>query len=179
MAKGDSPIRKNLVYILAVAVFILSVVLIYLQFTTLRDLKAEEDLEEQALQEARLELARNIRHRENAAEYEIRLAYAESMIPAAAGEDQLLNYIHRTAGEYNLHTVEVRFDPRNEEEQYTSMPVSIILEGGFQESRQFLRHLFSGERAIRVDDIRINRLDEGPHITRITLTVSAFYRDTN
>ena len=178
MARKDSAIRKNLVYILAALVFILSFLLLYMQYNTLSDLKAEEEQEEQTLQEARIELARYINHRENAAEYEIRLDYAEKMVPPDAAEDQLLRYINRTALEYNLHPVEVRFDPRSEGEQFTTMPVSIIVEGGYQEARQFLRHLFNGERAVRVDDIRINRIEEGPHTTRITLTAAAFYSGT-
>ena len=175
MAKNKSPLRKNLLYILAALVFVLSLVLLYTQYNSLRNLKEKEEAEELALEEARIEFARHMQHMENAALYEERLAYAQQMIPEAPGEDRLLVYLHRLASEYKLHLSEVHFEGREETEHYVIMPISITAQGGYQELRQFLKHLFNGERAIRVNEVRISRLEDGPYSTQVYLSAVAFY----
>lgn len=175
MAKSNSKIRKNMIYVLAALVFVLSFILLYTQYSNLRNLKEQEAQEEIALEEARLKLALHMSHLEKADEYALRLDYAKQMIPEEASEDALLKYLTRTALEYNLFPAEVRFGPREENEHFVKMPFNLVAEGGFQEVRQFLKHLYGGERAVRVDEIRITRLEEGPYSTHVNLTAAAFY----
>lgn len=170
--------KKYIVYILAVLLVILSAVLLYIQYNNLTELKAEEEQEQFALDTAYVQLARLVNHRENAAEYEQRLNYALKKIPAAPGEEDLLRYIYRIAADSDVQLSEIRFAGRSDTENYTVMSLSLSLEGNYQNLRQFLRYLNSGERAIRVGTIRISRTGAESG-SRVALTASAFYNPGN
>ncbi|MBW6464683.1 MAG: type 4a pilus biogenesis protein PilO [Firmicutes bacterium] len=167
--------RKYLIYILAGLVFILSVALIYIQYNAWSDLKEEIRLEEEELDLAMIRLARLTRYRENAPEYEHRLAVAKALIPDYPGEDELISYIYRVAEDSDMTVNDIRFENRSATEQYTIMPLSINIEGGYQELRRFLSNLYYGERAIRVNNIRISSSSGAETSISVTLSVAAFY----
>jgi Tfp pilus assembly protein PilO len=178
MAANSEPSKRYIIYILAVLLVILSAVLLYIQYNSLTELKAEEEQEQLALDTAYVQLARLSNHRENAAEYEQRLEYALKMIPAAPGEEDLLRYIYRLASDSGMLLSEIRYAGRSDTENFTIMALSLNLEGNYQDLRQFLRHLNSGERAIRVNTISISRTGAETG-SRVALTASAFYNPGN
>lgn len=179
MAAANNSKRKYLVIALAVLVVILSAVLIYVQAAALSDLREQVEEEEIAVLTAQTRLNNLMQHRENADEYQFRLNEAKRKIPDRAGEEEILRYIHRLANDNNLQAVEIRFDGRSEADGYTAMPLAITLEGGFQDTRILLRQLRNGDRAIRVDDIRLNRMGDASASLRINISANAFYNDNN
>lgn len=179
MAVVNNSKRKYLVIALAVLVVVLSAVLIYVQANALSALREQVEEEEMAVLAAQARLSTLMQHRDNADEYEMRLNEAKRKIPDRAGEEEILRYIHRLADDNNLKAVEIRFDGRSEAEGYTAMPLSITLEGGFQDTRILLRQLRNGGRAIRVDDIRLNRMGDAGASLRINISANAFYNDNN
>ena len=161
-------------------VLALSAFLIYYQLSTLRDLRAEVEMEELAVMTARANLNRLIDHRDRADEYQRRLDFAVRMIPPEPGEDFLLRFFHRTATNLDMRVVEIRFGGRSEHEDgYTVMPLSIVLEGDFNNLRSFLRQVYNAERAIRVEDIRLSRAGGAGTTLRITMSATAFYNPNN
>ncbi len=178
MASSTGSSKKYIVYILAVLLVILSAVLLYIQYNSLTELKAEKEQEQLALDTAYLQLARLTNHRENAAEYEQRLEYALRKIPVAPGEEELLRYIHRTAADSGVRVSEIRYTGRSDTESFTVMALALNLEGSYQDLRQFLRHLHIGERAIRVNTINISRTGSESG-SRVALTATAFYNSGN
>lgn len=176
MATVSLTSKKYLVIILAVLVVILSIALVYVQYSTLANLKIEVENEEQALRLAQANLARLIDLRANAAEYEQRLAYAERMIPADAGEEEILRYFYRLSDEYDVKVLEIRFDSRLVGETFITMPLALNLEGSYSSLSRLLRRLRDGERVFRVDNIRISRTEGSGSDLRLTLTASAFYK---
>ncbi len=179
MAKLNITSKKYLVIALAVLVVVLSAVLLYVQANVLRDLRVQVEEEEISVISAQTRLNNLVQHRNNAQEYEMRLNEATRKVPDQAGEDQVLRYIHRLAGDNNLNAVEIRFGGRSEAEGYTNMLLSITLEGGFQDTRIFLRQLRHGGRAIRVDDIRLNRMGDADASLRVNISAYAFYNHNN
>lgn len=175
MQIAGSNSKKAIVLGLVILVFILSAVLLYVQYNVFRDLNAEVEEEEIALLAAQTRLTRLIEHRNNAAEYESRLAYAKSMIPDRPAEEDILRSIQRLAEDNNLRVVEIRFDGRNDMEDYTAMPLSIILEGSFQDIRQLLKQLYGGDRAVRVDNLSLNRVGEAGSSLRVAISANTFY----
>ncbi len=171
--------KRNIVIALIVLVFILGLVLVYVQANTLSDLRAEVEAEEMAVIAAQNRLNRLMQHRENASEYEQRLAFAKRMIPEQPGEENILRYIHRITDDNDLRAVEIRFDGRSEMDGYTAMPLSITVEGSFQNTRSMLRQLLNGERAIRVNNINLNRTGDAGTALRISISANAFYNHGN
>jgi Tfp pilus assembly protein PilO len=178
MAASSGSTKKYTIYILAVLLVLLSAVLLYIQYNNLADLQLEEEQEQLALDTAYLQLATLTNHRNNAAEYEQRLEFALKKIPAAPGEEELLRYIQRIAADSEVRASEIRFTGRQESETFIAMGLSLSLEGGFQNLRQFLSYLQNGDRAVRVNDIRISRSGAETG-SRITITATAFYNPGN
>lgn len=172
-------IKPVFIYALALLIIILSAVLLYLQYTKLSDLRAEKEQEELALDAARLELTRLIDYRDNAAEYEQRFLIARRKIPPEPAEEEILRHIYRLAAENDLQVADIRYGSRSSGENYTAMPLTIILDGSYQDLRQMLRHLQNSDRAFRVNEIRINRSGGDGSGSRVTLNVNAFYNPEN
>ncbi len=175
MAAASGSIKKYLVPILGALVLILSAVLIYFQLTALQDLRSEVADEELALDLARANLTRLLSHRDNSREYERRLSYATRMIPPAAGEDEILRYIHNLAANAEMRAFEIRFGVRAEEETYMVMPLTITLEGSYTGLRQMLRQIYDGDRAFRVDNVSISRTGDASADLRINISAVTFY----
>jgi Tfp pilus assembly protein PilO len=176
MAANSGASKKYLVIILAILVVILSFTLVYIQNTTLANLRVEVEMEEQALSIAQANLARLMNLRANAAEYEQRLVYAERMIPADAGEEAILRYFYRLSDEYDIKVVEIRFDNRSVGETFNTMPLVLNLEGNYSNLSRLLRRLRDGDRVFRVNNIQISRTGGSGSDLRLTLAASAFYK---
>jgi len=175
MAAPTGKSKNTLVIFLSVLVIILGAALVYVQYSTLSNLRAEVEQEEQALAIAQAHLARLIDLRANADHYEQRLAYATKMIPADAGEEEILRYIYRLADEYDIQALEIRFENRAEGESFTTMPVTMNLEGNYQDLRRFLRRLRDGDRVFRVNNISLSRAGGTGTDLRATITTNTFY----
>lgn len=163
---------------LAVVVIIAGLVLIYYQFSNLRDLRAEVEEEETALLQAREELNRRQAIRADEQHYREQVDAFEKMIPANPEEEEVLRYFDRLAEEYDFRVIEIRFEGRQafEEQGYVKMPLRISLEGSYRGLSNLLGHLYEGERAVRVDDVRISGAPEDPEKLPINLSANAFYR---
>ncbi len=168
--------RKYVVIALTVLVIALSGVLIYFQYNTWTDLRAEIEDEKTALDAAHAQLDRRLEHQQKADEYEERLEYALSKIPAAPEEEELLHYIHYLVGEYDLRAVEISFGDRYEnEEGYMNMPVTINLEGRYDGIRRMFNHLYGGDRAIRIDNFDISRAGGNGNNLQVNISAYTFY----
>jgi len=174
MLSTSGSARKYIIIGITALAIILALVMIFLQFSTFRDLQAEVEEEETALEEARAHLARLQEHRDRAAEYEERLAFAEKMIPPEPEEDRLLRYIHRLAHEYDLRAREINFGSRAVEGNYTVMPFTLDIEGSFRDLGAFFNHLYNGDRAIRINDLDLSR-GGGGGTTTVSISANAFY----
>ena len=175
MASLSSATRKHLPVILIILIVILAALLLYMQYSTLRTLQEEVSLEEMELDLARARLNSLIRHSENAAQYQERLDFAVGKIPSAPSEEEVIRYLYRLAEEADLQIMDLRFENRSQGEQFTTMPLTITLEAGYQNIRRFLNLLYYGERAFRVDNLRLSRSGASENILRITLNCSTFY----
>ncbi len=176
MAANSGASKKYLVIILAILVVILSLTLVYIQNSTLANLRVEVEMEEQALSIAQANLARLMNLRSNAAEYEQRLVYAERMIPADAGEEAILRYFYRLSDEYDIKVVEIRFDNRSIGETFNTMLLVLNLEGSYSNLSRLLRRLRDGDRVFRINNIQISRTGGSGSDLRFTLAASTFYK---
>jgi len=178
MAQKPGIKSSYLIYILAALVFILGLVFIYLQYTAWNNVKEEIRQEEEALDLAGIQLALLNRHRENAPEYEQRLAVARSLIPLQPDEDLLINYLYRLAEESDLEVNMIRFEDHSADDQFTTIPMTVSFDGTYPDLRRFLNQLYYGERAIRVNSIRINRSGAAESGISVLMNIVAFYNNS-
>ncbi len=171
--------KKHLMIGIAVLVIVISAALVYIQASALSSLNSEIEEEEQAVEIARARLIRLTEHRANAAEYTERLEYATRLIPDTAGEEDILRYLNRLAGENELRVTQISFGARAEQEGYTVMPLSLTVQGSFQETRQLLRQLRNGGRAFRVDNVSISRGGEAGTALSVSVSANAFYKNND
>ncbi len=180
MAKGSARPRKEII-ILAVAALLLifAIAITVLQFNSLRNLRASIEEEELAVIQARSTVTRRLEHREKAAEYEEKISFLQQLMPDTPQEEQVLRYIDYLAGEHGLDVQQISFGEREENEDagYVRMPLSITIEGRFQNIIDLMEHLYNGERAVRVDNISISLAEtpDQPANTRVSISASTFY----
>ncbi len=168
--------RKILIIALAVVLIILVGVLIYFQYNTLINLRAEVEEEEAALDAARATLERRLEHQQREDEYEERLDYALSKMPTQAEEEEVLRYIHHLAAEYDLRPVEISFgDHYQADEGYMNMPLSITIEGRYNGIRRMFSDLYSGDRAFRIDNFNITRAGGNGASLQVNISAYTFY----
>ncbi len=180
MASGIFKSRNELaVIVVGALLFLLVIVMAVLQFTNLQGLREQVAEEEMAVNQARALLNRRMEHRENAPEYEERIEVLKVLIPESPQEEQVLRYFDYLAREYDLNVQQISFGGReeNEEEGYVRMPLSITIEGRYQHLIDLLDHLYTGDRAVRVDNVGISMAESPEHRANIraSISASAFY----
>ncbi len=175
MLKLSGSKRQYIIIGVAALAFILGLVLIYYQYNVLMDLRAEVEEEEIAVDAAQADLNRLLSHRDRAGEYRDRLEFARGKIPEAAREEEVLRYFQRLIDEHGLKASEIIFEEHVEEEGYTTIPLSLTLEGSYSGARKLLGNLRGSNRAIRVDEISLSRAEGGSEL-QISITANTFYR---
>lgn len=164
--------RTTVFLILAIAAALIGGFLIYVQVGMNRALKEAALTEQRQLAQAQVKLARYQQLRDHAPVYRAQLAVLKRMIPAAPGEEALIREIYYLADDAKLRVTEIRFGNRVEKDAYIELPLVITLEGRYQGLLKTLSHLRSGDRAIRVDDLRVSNITAG---VRVTISANAFY----
>jgi len=176
MAKQIALNRDTLFLILAVALLAAGCLLIYFQLSANRVLREEAVFEQQQIALAQAQLARYRQLRQNAPAFRRQLEDLRRLIPGAPGEEALIRAVYYLADDAGLRVTEIRFDSRVEAEMYTQMPLVLTLEGGYQGLLQTLHSLRAGDRAIRVDELRVSGRPDGAAGVQIILSANAFYR---
>ncbi len=180
MATGSAKPRKEIAVMALVALLLLfAIVLAVMQFNNLRDLRALVEEEKMAVTQARATLNQRLEHRDNVAEYEERIRVLQLLIPQAPREDQVLSYFDFLSAEHELNVQQISFGGREEnaEAGYVRMPLTITIEGRYQNLVNFLAHLYDGDRAVRVDSVAMT-LAETPGAQaniRVSISAGVFY----
>ncbi len=170
--------RKSTVVIaLAVVAIIVGVAMLFLLASNLRQLKADAEVEEMAINQSRILLNQRLNHQKNAPAYQEKYDKLKLMIPVNPEEEEILRYFAFLAEEYDLRVQEIRFEGRiaDEEQGFAQMPLSVTMEGRYRELIGLLNHLHRGDRAIRIDDIGITLSRGETAQIRITLAAVAFF----
>ena len=170
--------QKTLIMIVfASLAVIVGLVLIYFQVNNLRELNSQIEEEEIALEGARTQLARRMGYRERAPEYRELIRQFRILIPEQPEENNILRYLGNLAFEYDLYLIDLSFGERDPkpDQNYIGMPLSIRMQGNYSGLLNFLNHLYSGERAIRVDSISITSNGEVPANIIVIVSAYAFY----
>lgn len=178
MASGLTQSRKKiLAIILAVLVFIIAVAIIVILSNNLRDLRQQVEEEQAALEESKAELSRRERHRENAPVYRERIELYTQKVPESPGEEDIFRYFNDLSEEYNYRILSINFGSRviNEDQGYVRMPMTVNMEGRYQDLTGMLDHLRNSGRMVSVDNINISLTQDPPANIRVVISASAFH----
>ena len=175
MAEKKVDRQLLLTAVLGLAALVLAGVITYYQFGALKDVRA-------AVAEERLAVARVQAHlrdleqtKEQAAQLEQRLKLLESMMPAAPDEDRLIAVMRDYADSSGMELQQVRFKERAAREGYHEMPVEITFEGRYNELLYLLSDLQAGQRALRIDELKVGKGRQELPELKADIIASAFY----
>jgi Tfp pilus assembly protein PilO len=171
MQKNNSPL------LIAVTVFVLFVglVMMFVQWGSLRDEKVRLAEEEQQLviTEARLQslIALEAKRDELDADGEV----LEQLLPDGPQENQLIRDLQSGADLANMGLGQIRFSPRVGQEGFTAMPVGLSFTGTYHQLLSLLDYLQVYERAFRIQDLRVDMGSGEDEDMMISIQGSTFY----
>jgi Tfp pilus assembly protein PilO len=158
------------------ACFVLYLFLVKPQKTELANVRAEVVAEETKTAQLRVELARLKDLQAHAPELQAKLAEIRSFVP---GKPDLANFIFQVqeaANRAGLDFVQITPElPKGPPEgaALAQVRATIGAAGGYFSLQDFLRRLYSLDRALRVDTVNMAVQSTAPFGTRLTLTIAA------
>lgn len=160
--------------IVAVLVILALLVLTVMQWNTYKENSFAVETEEMVLSQAksRLESLKGLKEREG--EFREQLAVLEQMMPAGAGDDQLLIDLQSAADLSALRFASIRFGELAEAEGFTAVPVNLTFEGQYFGIINLLDYIRSYERAVRINELRLTAKGDPPGLN-VNINASVFY----
>jgi Tfp pilus assembly protein PilO len=168
--KGISKVLLIVSCLLVVAML----VAIYLQFGTMRQKQAAVAAEELALNQARSKLQSMKALAEKEDEFRENLVVLGHLMPGSAEEEKLIVDMQSAADLSELHFSVIRFGESADKEGYKALPVTMTYEGQFHGLLNLLEYVSVYERAVRIEELRIQLGAEPPDIT-VNVKASVFY----
>ncbi|MGC7847692.1 type 4a pilus biogenesis protein PilO [Desulforudis sp. 1088] len=149
--------------------------LLYLQFGALRAARDAVTEERMALARDQTRVQQLIKMKADAVGVQEQLNRLERMMPAEPDEDVLLADLQAAAEAAGLCLRQVRFEERVTGQGYVEMPFKLALEGRYSEVLDLLAGLRDGPRAVRIEELKLARLNEDSSEIRADIAASAFY----
>ncbi|MEW5952884.1 MAG: type 4a pilus biogenesis protein PilO [Bacillota bacterium] len=160
---------------IGVAVLALMLFLVYSQVMALKTARQAVADEQGAYAAARQRLQELILIKDNASVMEEKLRRYEHMLPNTPDENTLIDMLGNYGSASGTKLLSVRFGAREDRGEYTEMPVEIAYEGRYHDLLELLAQLQSGERALRIEAVKIGRgRDDLPRV-RVDIDASAFF----
>ena len=142
------------------------------------DLKSERELlkqEEQSLALARTRLTAMVELDKQKGQMEADLVVLGRLLPEAPSEDKLMVDLQSGADLASMEFVQVRFGERVSGEGYMEMPLTMLFNGTYHELLHFLDYLQVYERAVRIDELRVDAGTADSTDMTVSIKASSFY----
>ncbi len=174
MAKKKKTIPSGLLMALLLAVaVILGSFLVYDQFNKLNAVKDIAATEKVEMQNARAELERLKELQEP--QMREQLALLERLMPVQPDENILIADINAVSMDSDTHLMQIRFEQRGAKQNYTEMPFKIVFEGQYHGLLELLGSLQTGERAVRINEVKVGKGKEELPQIKAEIAASAFF----
>ncbi|MEW5922002.1 MAG: type 4a pilus biogenesis protein PilO [Bacillota bacterium] len=174
--KGKAFSGDKLSVILLIILVVLSLYLSLNRYSSLGEVRERLRLEQQALARDEAKLRLLLELREKGPLFLEQLEHFNNLIPEEANVHHLLPYLQRTAFLNQASLLQVHFVEEKASGDYVELPLTLSFEGSFHELLKLLRSLREGERAVRIDSIRLVQGGEALAHLRAELNASVFYR---
>ncbi|MBS4030498.1 MAG: type 4a pilus biogenesis protein PilO [Clostridiales bacterium] len=172
---GKKKQNSTLLILFFVVIFVVGLMLILMQFNSLNEGKARLAEEEQLLALAQTRLQSMIQLKEQSDEMEEKLELLTQLLPGSPAEDDLIVDLQSGADLSDMGLFQIRFGERVSKEGYQEMPLNLVFEGSYHEILHLLDYLNAYERAIRVDELRLDPPRAESAKMSVNLRASAFY----
>lgn len=169
MVKNSGNAAKTL---LLTVLIIAGAILNLMQWRNLGQERARLALEKQQLELANTKLAAMKELEKRSDQMEAELEILAQLLPGEPEEDMLILDLQSGADLSAMRFVQVRFAERRETSGTVEMPFQCTFEGGYHELLHFLDYLQVYERAVRVDELRV---DKNEDLMTVNIRASAFY----
>lgn len=160
---------------LGILVLALLLLLVYNQYGNIKEARARVAGEQEALAKIRAHLVELEQLREQAPVLERRLAMFERQMPSEPNEDMVIKSIGDYAEATGPQVLKISFKQRVNKDLYTEMPVDMVFEGHYQELLQLLYYLQNGQRAIRIETLRIGQGNEDIFVLTADISATTFF----
>lgn len=167
-------LRRALLIALAVVLAAGMLALIYLKADQIRDVKELLLAEKDALQQDKQHLSELEALETESDKLEEQYLRFQGLIPEEPSEDRLIQYIQLKASDAGIRFAEIRFDTRQQEDQYIDMPIDIAFAGDYKALVEFLKIMNKGERAVRIDTIHVRFMADGTNDVRTDIRAHSF-----
>ena len=142
----------------------------YNSFRTQKMLIAEQTKQ---LEAAQSRLQGIMQLAERVEELDANYAVLNCLLPTSPQENQLILELQNGTDLAGMKLLQVRFGERSECEGYTEIPINLVLQGTYIQVLDFLGYLHLCERAVRINELRLEgRDDDG---ISVTIAASAFF----
>lgn len=167
--------NNNSLIFIAVVVVLAGLLLNLSQWGKFKLAKTELVAEEQqlALAEMRLNAMKDLDSQKEKMEADA--AMLGQLLPGTALENELLVDLQSGADLSDMKFVQIRFGDRVAKEGFTEMPLSVVFTGNYYKLLHFLEYLSVYERAVRVDELRLDISQDNKNEAMINIRASAFY----
>ncbi|MDO9574725.1 MAG: type 4a pilus biogenesis protein PilO [Candidatus Contubernalis sp.] len=176
MIKNIKFTREHVVIILSILGILLMIFLIFLQYDLLKDQQQVVEGFKLELKEAELKLEHLQDLKERSYLYYEQLDSLKKMIPNEAEESWILDYLERVSIKSGTKLNLTKFSQRISKSGCTEIPLIITLQGSYSSLTAFLEMIEQGERAFRIDGIKINKDEESSSSIKAEVFVTAFHR---
>ena len=160
---------------LGILVLALVFLLVHNQYGNLKEARAMVAGEQEALAKIRAHLVELERLKEQAPVLERQLAMFERQMPSEPNEDMVIKSIRDYADITGSQMIRISFKQRVNKEGYTEMPLDMVFEGHYHELLQLLNYLQSGQRASRIETLRIAQGGQDMSVLRADISATTFY----
>ncbi len=109
-------------------------------------------------------------------EMEAQLSQMKSMLPLEPQEDILVLNLRKEADRNGVKLIDIAFSSRQPKDEYVEIPFSMVVEGRYFNSVQFIRCLETHSRTIRIDQFNIAKGRADLPALRTEIRASAFHR---
>ena len=175
MAEQKINKKDSLIVVLGVAALVLAALLLYNQWGNLQAARGAVQEERQAVARLQTYIQDMEQAKDNVEELEARYTLAELMMPANPDENIMINTLRTYADATGAKLLKVTFKDRVNKEEYSEMPVELVFEGSYSELLQLLEYLQAGQRAMRVESLKVSKPRQDATVIKADITASAFY----
>jgi len=176
MAGKNSRPNKILPPLIGVMAFALLIFLLCGQFNAYKNARAALEKEKTACRQAQLTLQDLKEAEKQAAVLKDKLEKYQRMLPGEPDEDTLISDLDTCAAEADVNLQQIHFGSRLAKDGYTEMPLDLVLEGRYHDLLTFLEAIQGeGQRAVRIDSIKMSQGREEKTLVRADITASVFF----
>ncbi len=168
--------RPFLIIGLGISIIIFGV-LIYNQYSSLRQLQNQIVIEELALDDAQKNLNIFLDHKANAPKYLRTIEILDAIVPSELCEFRVMHYLDQVLDDYGFVNTSLHCPSVYRTKGLTGVQILISGNGNYGSVRKLVEILNTGQYIFRIDSIDMRRINGSNYSLRVDVDVSTFTKE--